>query len=275
MFKLLKILGLSVLLVAALCMFNDNLRAHMFQLPGDLISIVNKKVSPEHLVRAAGEQLNQWEAELKEMHSKICDGEREISNLNKEVALQRDDLKQNEDILKLSEEDLTQHVAGEKFFIGGIEYTWERLNEEALQRVQQCKSSRESIARIDNSIATLQQTCTKSRKSLEEKQIELKRARANLSTAKAELEINGHEQKIQAMIDQINGTVGSSGDLSALSEIQDRLNHIHDGDIYRDSQKNADSEAAWNKRLGITPDKATNRIADYFGNSEALPAPAK
>ena len=264
----------GVCFLVLLCVVVPGIWGHLTQLPKDLGRSIDENAPIEHSIGVALDDLNRAEKNLFEIFTSIRDLERKMEDVKSDRDRQQKDLKREEEILKASALILERYKPGDKIPIGGYEHSWDGLNNESLQRVQKCEFLQKNIQGNEKLLARLQQTCDRGKKNLEAKQAKLKKDRVDLDIAKVEIKVREREQEIDTLIGRFNGIADSASDLKSLAVVRQQLNRVRDRGDYQDSQ-NVSSDIAWDKQLGLVPEKATESIGSYFQKTEPTPVLAQ
>lgn len=262
----------AVLVVIVALIFVPGLIGHFRQVPKDIGNIIDNNVSESHLEGMIEENFNKADQELKERYVQLYKVKTKSVELESVLKVQRQKLQKGEQTLQRAKDLLSKSKAGSTIVIAGTNFSWEQVNQDALNQLGACKVLRKQIEGNEQSLSKLQQAYERGIKGISDKQEELRRTKLDFDVEKAELSALMAQDEVNAIVGNINQAVGTKASIDqARKAYNDRLNELRAKAEYnqRLGLDKSRTDIPWDKELGIS-EEAIDQINSYFQNGEVL-----
>lgn len=268
--RTLAIVGVVVLILALL--FVPGLIGHFRQVPKDIGAAIDRSVPRSHLEGVVESDFNRAEQELKERYVELYKVKTKVAELESTLKVQKQELQKREQIMQRAKDLLGKSKSGSTIVVAGNNFSWEQINQDALNQLNACKVLRKQVEGNEQSLSKLKQAYEQGLKAISDKQEELRRAKLDFDAEKAELAALMAQEEVNAMVASISSrAVGFKTDIGlARKAYSDRLNELRARAEY-DQQMGLVRSATvvpWDKEMGTT-EKAVEGIESYFQEGKA------
>jgi hypothetical protein len=241
---------------------------HVKQLPKDVGSAIDTRVSDPHVQGAYTTSLNKAEQELRDIYCEVYKANGMAVDVRAKLVAQRSALAREERILKRSQELLEKSKPGSTVVIGGANFSFEQANQEASDRLTNTQILRKQILANEQSLTKIESAYEYGTKAIAEKLEALRREKVEFELAKVEDAVLRMQAEIDSSVGKIYTIVGTRTDDTDLQRARklfyDRLND-------RKAKAEFDQRAVlgkittvpWDKELGVADD-ASAKIKAYF-----------
>lgn len=246
---------------------------HIPQWGRDARNAVDRSGSDEHTAGIYEAALSQAEQGLRDQYRNIYSVKLKAAEVEAGLKVNQEKLTKEEQILRKAKEVLEKNQPGVNLSIGGVSYTWEQVNEDALQRTVTCQVLQRNLQNSEQSLSKLRKAYEDGVELIRQKQDELRHRKIEFEAEKAELAALHAEEEVNEII----GKVYSSGDIKtdlgrARKIFEQRLNERRANAEY--DQKislRAGTVSSWDRELGTPREKATEAIQTYFQQKQGAP----
>ena len=262
-----------VVLVVLALIFVPGLIGHFRQVPKDIGSAIDRGVPRSHLEGVVEDNFNRAEQELKERYVELYKVKTKVAELESTLKVQKQELQKKEQMLSRAKDLLSKSKSGSTIVVAGNNFSWEQINQDALNQLGACKVLRKQAEGNERSLSKLQQAYEQGLKAISDKQEELRHAKLDFDVEKAELAALMAQEEVSAMVGSISRLADVKTDIGlARKAYNDRLNELRAKAEYDQQMGLARSATAvpWDKEMG-TAEKAADGIESYFQKGKTQP----
>lgn len=263
----------GVLVLVAALIFVPGLIGHFRQVPKDIGGAIDRSVPRSHLEGVVEDNFDKAEQELKERYVELYKVKTKAAELESTLKIQKQELQKREQMLQRAKDLLNKSNSGSTIVVAGVSFSWEQINQDALNQLGACKVLRKQTEGNEQSLSKLRQAYEQGFKAISDKQEELHRAKSDFDVDKAELAALMAQEEVNAMVGNISQISGTKIEIGlARKAYNDRLNELKAKAEY-DQQVGIGRSATvipWDKELG-TVAKAADEIGSYFKVGKAQP----
>lgn len=214
---------------------------------------------------------------LRGRYSAIHKAKSTASTLEADIRAKQKQLANTEDIIKHAKSILEKGKPGTMVRVGGAEFPWEQVNQDALNSVATCTVLRRQIETNQSSLTELQGAYEEGRKAIIDQLEDLRRLEIRLKTEEALMASMEGKAEINKLVGEVRGLAcASNGNLSSIGRVwNERMDKVH-GEAEFDQlvgPKGLGTSIPWNKELGKV-ERATTEIDTYFKASKSTSATA-
>lgn len=263
------ILALAIIVVVGL-VFVPGLWQHAKQVPKDAAAVVDNAASDSHTEGIVVSGFVASENALREQYTNLYRTQLEVAKIEADERSKQEQTAKEEQILKRAQGLLEKNKPGATISIGGTAYSWEQVNEDALQRLNTCKVLRQAIQADEQSLAKLRKAHADGIEVIRKGREELRRKRMDFEADKAELAALRAQEQVADLVAKIQPGADAQTELGRAKKIfDDRLNLLKAKAEYdRDAALGGGAVSTWGTELGINQKKAAEGIKDYFEGKE-------
>lgn len=248
---------------------------HAKQFPKDIGMAVDKSVPDSHAEGVYGGEIDKALENLKGLYTIVYNVKVKMAELESVLKTQQQELFKEEQILKRSQELLDKNKPGSTFTIGGAKFTWEEINQEAINHLSNCQILRRQIAGNEQSLSKLRQAHSDGIKAVSDEQERLRRKKMEFEVEKVELVVLRTQEDVDAIVGKVYQATNVKTDLASARKVfEDRLNERRASAEWAQKsglrKASAVNAVPWDAELGSTK-KASIEIQSYFkeGKTEA------
>ncbi|RLI96351.1 MAG: hypothetical protein DRO99_04595, partial [Candidatus Aenigmatarchaeota archaeon] len=168
---------------------------------GDMSESLESGVSDRAAAREYGEKLSEAGQGLREQYRHIYSIKAEMVEVEGKLNGHKDELEKTKQILAKAARLLKQHQPGDHINIGGREYSWEQLNQDALARLDRCKVLENNIENEAQILNRLAKAYADGQAMIIKAQDELRKKKLEFEIEKAELAALRADERVQGLID--------------------------------------------------------------------------
>lgn len=243
-----------------------NLGLHFRQGPKDLGRKIDESVSDPHVEGVYKDELEAARKGLENDYCKVYAAKAEIADYETACVTLKKELAMEEEVLKRARQMLEKSQPGSTIVVGkNAKFTWEEINQDALNRVSSCEVLRKRLSLNEQSVSALRQMHEDGLKKIQAKQDELRRAKLDFDIAKIEAAAIRAQERMGAAynVGDSDSNLGAARKLF-FDRQNDRRARVES------TQKmglRKSSAIPWNQELGFS-EKATDSIKSYFEGSK-------
>lgn len=251
--------------------------AHGKQWRKDIAAKVDEASSDKHIEGIYEEALSEVGEDLRNHYCNVYQVKEEIAKVETAQETLQKELTKEEQVLQRAQELLEKNQPSTTIVIGGTNYTWEQLNNDASKRVSTCKVLRRNVLNNEQSLSKLQKAYNDGIERIREAKNELGNKKLEFEAEKAELAALRAQEQVNKIIGKIYETGNIKIDLGRARKIfEDRLNNLRAKAEYdQEIGLKADVINTWDAELGIPKEEAVESIKAYFQGKESKPAEAE
>lgn len=248
--------------------------SHSKQWRKDIAMKVDEASSDEHIKGIYEEALSEAGEDLRNHYCNVYQVKEEIAKVETVQETLQKELTKEEQVLQRAQELLEKNQPSTTIVIGGTNYTWEQLNNDASRRVSTCKVLRRNVLDNEQSLSKLQKAYNDGIERIREAKNELGNKKLEFEAEKAELAALRAQEQVNKIIGKIYETGNIKIDLGRARKIfEDRLNNLRAKAEYdQEIGLKADVINTWDTELGIPKEEAVESIKAYFQEKESKPA---
>lgn len=161
--------------------------SHSKQWRKDIAMKVDESSSDEHIKGIYEEALSEAGEDLRNHYCNVYQVKEEIAKVETVQETLQKELTKEEQVLQRAQELLEKNQPSTTIVIGGTNYTWEQLNNDASKRVSTCKVLRRNVLNNEQSLSKLQKAYNDGIERIREAKNELGNKKMEFEAEKAEL----------------------------------------------------------------------------------------
>jgi uncharacterized protein YoxC len=270
--KTISIIVVAVVILGLVGVFVvPNLFAHIGAKGETIANMLDRNASLEELIIIAKNGVEESRGRIREYHVNVSKGEIKANLIAEEVEELKETRASNEAILKKAKSALANSQRGDTITVNNKTHTWEQVNQDALIRINRCKSLKTVIKEKQTLLEGLSGEIEDAKAQLVDATGKVNELLGKIQEWEAKIAAKRVEVEVSEMVKAINGDpLGSaSGVTRAMNALQDRYLEL-DSKIRVDRDTAAHDEDGktvdWESELG--PRDATEAIDNYFGVGE-------
>lgn len=265
-------------ILLALFVIIPSLGVILMRVPDKIEHAVQQGLTDEDVKSEVDNEFSKMGKDLRKQYTKVYTAKEKMESLQPKLESDRAELVKEKQILERSRELLLSNKPGSNLVIGGVQYTWEQVQDDAENHRQYYESLKQVIKGDETSLSDYRQSYAYGNKVIDAALEKIKRERIQVDLDAVKLAAGRARQEARALSDDIRSasSIGFRDAGRYRRVLKERLREVEANDEFdRRAEAARASTVVWDKELGVSQDNIVDRISVTLGDKKSnVPLPA-